>query len=164
MNDRDIQTSTYGPELKVTENLTHKDFIELCKLLTVEFGEGYEFIPEGISEGGILWKKWPGYETKHYKTMRVPVNRHAGDPLEKCGSSKTCRWPYIHERTVMVDWESDESILVYKSKQNRIYTYLKAYHGAPAWTVDELNKFKKCFKQFGIHCYRIPSKTKLKNK
>lgn len=160
MNSFEIQTCTEGPTIKVTNYITRMDFVELCRNLTKEFGEGHKFIPEAITEGGIRWETWPGDDmnSRTYKSMRIRVNNYYGS------NGVVCKWPNITTSTVMSDWESDDTILIRPSKTKRLDTFLKAYRGAPVWTLEELRKFKKCLKQFGLEMGKMPNKKDLIHK
>lgn len=134
-----------------TKGLTTKDVVALCVHLNHAFGEGYEFVPEPITEGGILMKNWPEKQQKQYKTIRFGVDRNSG------GSG----WPWIREDT-FEKWKSDEkdnllfaSTASISSKANasmemKMGTFLKAFNGAPVWTIEELAKVEECFAKIGF--------------
>jgi len=44
--------------------ITTKTMVRLIEELNKLFGEGYEFVPEAISGGGILMKNWPNKTVK----------------------------------------------------------------------------------------------------
>jgi hypothetical protein len=48
-----------------------RNIATIIEVLTTLFGEGYEFRPEPISEGGIIMTNWPGKEEgRGFKTVR----------------------------------------------------------------------------------------------
>ena len=63
-----------GLTLKTNQEIYKGDIVVLCKCLNEEFKGSCEFEPEGISEGGILYKFKDG--TPGYKSVRL--DRNAG--------------------------------------------------------------------------------------
>ena len=57
-------------------------------------------------------------------------------------------WPQFNPDTVMEDWKDNTDILV--SNGTHGHTYLKAFDGAPAWTMDELNFYCRILANYGI--------------
>jgi len=55
-------------------------------------------------------------------------------------------WPYIDEQ-----WKEGETDVVI-NKNMRIDLFLKAFDGAPKWTLEEKNLFKKCLANNGFVC------------
>lgn len=142
-------TYTHGFDLKSQKDITTNDFARLCYSLNKKFGVGYEFRPEPISEGGIIMKNFPNKKDKMYKTMRIYINRNHSDD-----------YPIIEDDT-LEKWEKEEGVKLISSNR-RIGTFLKAFHGAPSWTLDELRLFKECFEEIGlIKTGRFPTKKSL---
>lgn len=153
---KEHQTYTSGYHLKIMRNITKKDIVVLCDDLNKTFGDGYDFRPEAINEGGILFHDFPGKSGNMYKTIRF-------------SSGRTPRWPIINQQSVMDDWkENDTQIFVsnnfYEERYaTKISTFLKAFHGAPCWTKSELEKFEKCFESVGFKKYgKYPTTKNLK--
>ena len=115
---------------KLNKDWTKSDLVKICLKLEEKFGEGYEFEPEAISEGGILWKNYPGKTRKMYKTLRF---RSGG-----------VRFPFVNS-SVMEEWKGNSEI-VFKSG-SRIGTFLKSFHNSPEWTDKDINTFKHVFSQ-----------------
>ena len=58
---------------------------------------------------------------------------------------------------VMHDWKDDKTVVIPKTYHNTkllsrlaYSTVLKAFEGAPSWTIEELNTFSSVFAQYGI--------------
>ena len=70
-------TYTSGLTLKTEKIITKNDIITMCKLLDTkeEYSNLCEFQPEGITEGGILFKFKHNLDNKWYKSVRLRV-RH----------------------------------------------------------------------------------------
>ena len=131
-----ISTYTRGYSLIAIKDISSKDISELCRFLNVSFGDGYLFEPERITEGGILMKQWPNKGDIMYKTMRMSFGINGS------------KWPWIsthdptNEYTIL-----DKTICTHGTE---ISTFLKAFHGAPSWTIDELRKFEQCLSSIGL--------------
>jgi hypothetical protein len=80
-------------------------------------GEGYELSPEGICEGGVRMRSWPGMTEAGYKTMRLAVHD----------------WPWGPE-SVEVD-----RLLTACNDDKYMDTILKTSGAAPPWTQHELS-------------------------
>lgn len=148
------ETYTSGYYLILSRDITNKDIASICRDLNTAFNvDGiteYAFAPEPISEGGIEMVSWPGKTGDEYKTMRIHFS--------SCGN-----WPFI-ERNNAVEFMDNLETQVIGLKTtnmrnkgrlapgNPISTCLKAFDGAPVWTVEELDIFAKVFEQYGITC------------
>lgn len=134
------RTYTYGYSLLSTKVIQKKDFVLLCELLATEFNKyyntnTYSFEPEAISEGGIVFGNFRGDNNNpKFKTMRL----HTITELGKYG--------WIN-KNVMEEWKNSEDILC--NNNQKIGTTLKAFYGAPLWTINELKMFEKCFNIIG---------------
>jgi hypothetical protein len=112
-----------GPSLhfdykNLPKTITFAQFETVCENISIELGPGYLCVPEEISEGGILFKKYPGRKNKfEYKTCRVYFMDY---PFIKPGMNRDTKM-----------WIANPSL-------NRLGTFLKAFHGAPRFTMDEL--------------------------
>ena len=145
-----METYTNGLCFKTKKDITKNDIITLIHSLN---NNNYylnlcEFIPEGISEGGILFKFKDDFDKEWYKSVRLGIR----------GNGK---WDWIDEN-VMSEWHNNDDIIF--KKNIKFTTFLKSFHGAPIFTLDELKIWEECFKQIGIVRFgRYPSKKSLIN-
>lgn len=130
--ERIKSTYTNGITFKTTKSITKKDMITLCDLLKVKFPND-SFEPEAIIEGGIKYK----YEDNRYKSVRLCAHYN----------SSRGEWPRINDN-VMSEWKNNDDIIF--PEENTFSTYLKSFHGAPVFTLDELKIWEKCFNEIGI--------------
>lgn len=147
----------------IKPNITKHDIYIICLMLNEKFGEGYDFFPEPICEGGILMKNFPDKKKNQLKTMRI------------CGRDEednSGKWPIIRENLNINEWKDNyEKIYFYdpifKKKNKKIkfvlHTVLKAFHGAPVWTKKELLMICDVFNYIGFQYIKktFPSKKKL---
>ena len=128
-----------GYTLGTKANFTNHDLLQLCQFLNRKFNDKYEtdeysFLPERITEGGIIWDQYPKKEG--YKTMRIFFNNY----------------PFVDELY------KEETILIHdqcrkiptNSKNTALWTRYKAFQGAPLWTQEELILFNECFEEIGL--------------
>jgi hypothetical protein len=128
--------------------LTRDGVVKLCRMLADRFGEGNCFEPEAIGGGFILWGQWPGKTDSEYKCMR------ASGAL---GSRKY--WPYVKPDAI-TSWVGDHTVVI---DNGTFSTCLKAFDGAPAWTLSELQIVKECLEECSDHkVFRMPKASKLK--
>jgi len=112
-----------GPSLhfdykNLPKTITFAQFEDVCANISDALGPGYLCVPEKIYEGGILFKKYPGRKNKfEYKTCRVYFMDY---PLVN---------PYMNRDTKMY---------IANPPLGTLDTFLKAFHGAPRFTMDEL--------------------------
>ena len=132
-------TYTPGLQLKCNKNITKNDIIYMCKLLNKknEYLNLCEFKPEGITEGGIVFKFKEVFDHKWYKSVRLCVNS---------GNSKG-KWYWVNEN-VMTEWIENSDIIF--NENSKFTIFLKSFHGAPLFTLDELKIWEECFNQIGI--------------
>ena len=157
MNTIQVATTyTSGFTLKPTRDITKHDLYNICKDLNNYFSTDYSFIPEPITEGGILFEKTPNkYNTNRaYKSMRF-----------SSGNGRI-RWPLINRDNVMNEWKDNQDILFKKYMRNnrntKIRTFLKAFCGAECWTHEQLTIFNRVFEKHGIDCFcDMPTKKSL---
>ena len=102
------------------------------------FDQDFVFEPEGITEGGILFRDWPGKKDREYKSMRLNIENY----------------PFI------VGGQVPQGI--YLRFRPGSSTFLKALYGAPTWTVEELRIWTECFAEMGIQCFKTPIITQKK--
>jgi hypothetical protein len=147
-------TYCHGFNIKITEDVRKSDYIKMCEAISEGINNlnnsNIKMQPEAISEGGMVMT---GLDNKEwYKTMR-----HA-----------TYKWEWINDDTYD-KWKSSDEILwnagtksKYASHQpSTVTTYLKAFHGAPVWTLEELNIIKEVFEEYGFKVTKMPKKTHL---
>ncbi len=90
--------------------------------------------PEQASGGGFLQLD----NELGYKTMRLHIQG----------------FPWITS-TTMEEWQNDESDLIKEGTKTN--TTIKAFHGAPAWTLEELQYHKEILEEYGIQCLKMPT-------
>ena len=123
------------------KKFTSYDFINLLDKLNELFGQEYLFEPLKRMEGGIEFTLWPGKLEGEYKYITFGLSR----------------FPWIVEDQYNV-WKCTDEIILKEHNKTRIdnkyfeHTMLKAIHGAPCWTQDEISKFKQAFEYAGLHC------------
>jgi len=152
INKIKMSTYTTGITLKTEKVITKSDIIEMCKLLNSkdEYNNLCEFKPEGITEGGIVFKFKDGISSEWYKTVRLCVT---------FGDDTKGKWYWVNNN-VMEEWSESNDIVFYKNVKFTIF--LKSFHGAPAFTLDELKIWEQCFNQIGIvRVGKYPSKKSL---
>ena len=123
----------------------------MCKLLNSnnEYSNLCEFQPEGITEGGILFKFKDNLDNNWYKSVRLCVGH---------GESKG-KWYWINEH-VISEWSGNNDIIF--DKNNKFTLFLKSFNGSPVFTLDELKIWEGCFNQIGIvKVGKYPSKKSL---
>jgi hypothetical protein len=135
MDRKDMATYHSGFEYKVTTPITKQVFVGLIDELTEAFGAGWKFVTEPITEGGIEITNWPGKLPKHYKTLRL---------LRRDWPTITPNW--------REEWCSSSDVLldVTPTKDSWNGTFLKAFHGAPAWSQKEIDMFIQVFESHGM--------------
>lgn len=128
---------------RITEKIiTKNDIIIMCNLLNgiCEYSNVCEFIPDGITAGGILFKFNDNLDKKWYKSVRLCVNyRISGG-----------KWYWANENAVN-EWSGNNDIIF--QTNTKITVFLKSFHGAPLFTFNELKIWDECFKQIGIERY-----------
>lgn len=150
-------TYTQGFKIEIKNGLTKREYILLCERISCELNKHYGYkgedkiklTPECITEGGMRITGGPDnmygdYDNKGkvYKSMR----HHLG-------------WQWIKKNT-HEEWKESKDKLC--SENTISETFLKAFDGAPVWTMDELNILKNCFESVGIVCKKMPKKKDLK--
>ena len=133
-----MTTNTIGLTLKTEKIITKNDIINMCNLLNNkdEYSNLCKFEPEGISEGGILFK-FKDANKKWYKSVRLCVNK---------GYSQG-KWYWVSDN-YLPEWSESNDIIFNKNEQFTLY--LKSFHGAPLFTIEELKIWEECFNQIGI--------------
>ena len=146
-----MNTYTTGLTLKTTRVIAKSDIITMCKSLNnkEEYSNLCEFEPEGITEGGIVYKFKDGSDNNWYKTVRLCVSYG-------CSGGK---WYWINEN-VTSEWSENNDMIFDTNKKFTIF--LKSFHGAPLFTLAELKIWETCFNEIGIvKVGKYPSKKSL---
>ena len=146
-----MRTYTSGLRLKTERIITKNDIIIMCNLLNgnCEYSNLCEFTPEGITEGGILFNFNDEFDKNWYKSVRLCVGYNGAGG----------NWPWVNEN-VMTEWSCNNDIILQTNTKFTIF--LKSFHGAPLFTLDELKIWEECFKQIGIvKVGKYPSKKSL---
>jgi hypothetical protein len=102
---------------------TYGQLRQLCAQMQMAM-PGTAFRPEAITESGVEFADWPGRAANEYKTFRF---------LTATGV------PWIGEGT------PDGASFCLSNDQGRVSLKLKAFHGAPAFSDDELQHFRHIF-------------------
>jgi hypothetical protein len=166
-------TYTNGFYLTAVKPITKGDMVQLCKDLSSRHeATGLKFQPEAITEGGIVYKFPDNSPHGEYKTIRMYFNRPtikrnksfilfdhldayrvSQKHLQKLGvdhlvnKNKHFHWPCVPVN-VMEEWENNNDVILEAGLS--IGTYLKAFHGAPVFTEDELKLFGECSEKIGL--------------
>ena len=146
-----MTTNAIGLTLKTKRIITKDDIITMCKLLNSkdEYSNLCEFQPEGITEGGIIYKFKDSLDNKFYKSVRLGVDRGA------CGG----KWYWVNEN-YLSEWTENNDIIF--DKNTKFTLVLKSFYGAPLFTYEELKIWEDCFIQIGIiKVGKYPSKKSL---
>jgi len=144
MSSKYILNKHNGFVMEALNDISKKEFVELCVNLQNEFNNyyntnEYSFRPECISEGGIVFNN---FNNKYmYKSMRIYFT-DKNNPDTRVNSL----YGWINEN-IKDEWINDESILI--NNGDYIGTYNKC-NNAPKWTNHELQIFKKCFENIGL--------------
>lgn len=146
MEEHKMDTYTSGYTIKSTRSISKLDIINICTQLNNQFGPGYEFVPEAITEGGILWKHFPEKSEKMYKTMRLGMYYD---------------WAKVDPCDNVEYWIKNPGDLC--KSDIKFTTFLKSFFNAPSWTITELKIFEKCLSENGFKVFgNYPKKKNLK--
>ena len=134
-----MSTYTNGLTLKTLKIITKNDIINMCNLLNNrnEYNNLCEFKPEGICGGGIIFNFKNTVNENWYKSVRLQVNN--------CNTEG--HWYWINDN-VINEWTNNNDIIFDKNVNFTIF--LKSFHGAPVFTLDELKIWEQCFNQIDI--------------
>lgn len=139
-------TGVPGPSFHMRTDVTKGRMYDIIRDFAAKLGPGYVLDLEPITEGGIIFRSWPGKDPeknkKQYKTIRF-----------NCADRK---WPMIEPDVTLRDWNlpGERDVVVYPSEVygvgQMIHTFLKAYYGAPCWTLKELNALSAVLRDHGL--------------
>jgi hypothetical protein len=176
--DKDINgrkcpyTYTSGFRMFTEFGITKRKYMELCDMLTTEINKlnnsNIRIEPEPITEGGFVFR---GLDNIMYKTMRHNMCGLVDEKIHKKHKSiSTCRCSDMNARhltwpTVCVskldEWRTSDEVIFPPNSFTFETVFLKAFRGAPAWTMDELKVFARCLEKFGFVVKRYPAKKSL---
>lgn len=111
----------------------------MCKLLNNKdkYSNLCEFQPEGITEGGILFKFKHNLDNKWYKSVRLCVNQ----------TKSKEKWYWVNDN-YLSEWTGNNDIIF--DKNDKFTLFLKSLRGAPIFTLEELKIWEECFNEIGI--------------
>ncbi len=126
-NKVEYVSSTYtdGPTYKVKYDITRRDFYNMCQKLSERLD--LKVYPEGISEGGIHIMAPIGYKSVRLHRIKD--------------------YPYITSEE-SDDWATDNTVLI--NTGSKLDTTLKAFYGAPVFTIKELKIIDEEFEKIGL--------------
>jgi hypothetical protein len=141
-----------GPALtfnaKAVRTSTFEQIERACKAANARLGSEHRLEPEAIVEGGFVFVDWPGKQPGQYKTVRFSFER----------------WPFVSDGTA-AEGPTGTTMVLGPRDRDRISTHLKAFHGAPAFTRNEVtavaNALAACFA--GCRVVRVPSDKALRS-
>ena len=107
------------------------------------------FAPERIREGGVQMTHWPGKQDREYKTFRF---------------ASSDGYPWVDDAT-----NDGHPFFLSRREQDYVTIKLKAFHGAPPFTDEELVAFRIAFEdavplQDGWRFYRTPRASTVNNR
>lgn len=146
MDTHACATNCHGFKIRPQRDVTYADLISICRDLNETFNYEYSFAPEPITDGFIYYKNFHNASSfgRAYKCMRLSSNR--------------IKW-ISDEATIFDEWRECNDIFLKKKEQsykNVYYVTLKAFNGAPGWTLDELKTFKQVFERNSIKVSCMP--------
>ena len=167
----DITTYTHGFTFNTQKDITKREYIELCELISDKINIQNNFIgdskikikPEPITEGGMIFTNGNNnvygngnfHSGIYYKSMRHTCFMEE----KKTKIREYLNWECINDNTYD-EWYSSNEIIFPIIMRGE--TVLKSFRNAPAWTMDELIIIKECFENYNIICKKMPSKKSLK--
>ena len=119
--------------------------VDLCDALGEVFGPGYEFLPEPITEGGIVMSQWPGRGGADDVRTTTPPFKTFRFQMQTVGN--LYKWPWITSpRDTLERWRklkgtpSDQVIWSRVSRSGKVEgrLFYKSFYGAPCWTPCEV--------------------------
>jgi hypothetical protein len=137
-----LSTYNYGFNFKTTKDITKADYILMCQIITNKLNElhntnEYKILPEPITEGGFV------FTNLNYKSLRIHI------------INQGFKYPSI-KISVASDWTNNNDVLIKANLKGS--TFLKAFHDASEWTLNELKIFQDTFQTFGAVCSKFPKK------
>jgi hypothetical protein len=160
MTDDECATYCVGPRLVVDtkRNITSRTILDIITHLRIVFGPGYEFEPEDATEAGIVWVEYPGKTKRSYKSFRFHFYTAGGWPV--LNDERLDEW--VHGERPEILWKFSDRRTDKEREEPIGSSTLKAFYGAPAWTVKEVNLFRNAFRQHGVDSLSGPTAAALK--
>lgn len=156
-----MRTYKEGFRIKNTTTVTKGRFIELLRTLegsiVEKCGKTVHLQPEAICEGGIRVRC--GTESAEaFKSLRfhLKLKHNRKYMLSEAGGDQPNehRWPFITDN-VQEEWSGSDEVLFAQNLEG--YVFLKAFHGASAWTTQEIRCFAHAFQEAGMTVTRVPA-------
>jgi hypothetical protein len=137
-----MHTLMMGPAVRVYEDVSKGQIVELCKELAEFFGEGYRFKP--LAGHGLLsYESWPGRlecldgEGISGKELRLLVM--------PCAREMPILWPGVPPDAMEV-WRGDEDVAL---RVGQYRTQLVSYGAAEMWRMEDIERMKEVFSRYG---------------
>lgn len=128
-------TYDYGPKFRSVKAITKADIVTLCNRLNSMHVNTCTFEPEGIAEGGIVYRFTNN--ATWYKSIRLRLHDNNANGI----------WPLI-KGDEMIQWQDCDDMIL---EENRtLSTFLKSFNGAPPFTKHEFNMIKESFESIGL--------------
>lgn len=152
---------TNGPKMQPTHAITKSELMIICKEIRkalkqhyIDSSKDYQISkvqPESISEGGI---------ELIYKGNNTDKNGYNRYKSFRLGLNHPHRYPWVHD---LDEWKTNDVDIVLPtcSKKESLGSYLKAFHDAPLWSMEELIIFKTIFDNHGILFTKMPKNKSL---
>ena len=137
--DMAVRTLTMGYTIKMDDDVSKLELVNICRELALMFGEGHEFRP--LKGKGLLnWTRWPGkVDGVGISSKEMRLMAHTAE------ANQTVSWPDVPDN-VMELWDDDGSLGI---RRGRYRTQLAAYGDAPTWTREELEVIREVFMTHG---------------
>jgi len=140
-----MTTNCHGFTVRTTRNITKGDMVSLCN--TLNENDVCKFQPEPITEGGIMFIFQNPVNFLYYKTVRFDIRKRPLRQLLTHPERTDTSWPWV-SGDVMEQWCNNDDIVFYEG--SNIDLNLKSMHGAPVFTIHELNSWVSYLDQIGI--------------
>jgi hypothetical protein len=124
-----------GPSLQLPKGtstiVSFGDVLKACGAAKAALGEGYVVLPEPISEGGMVFYRYPGYHESGCKTIRFSSARD---------------FPWISNPE---DFKrlKDTRFELARWGRGKVSTFIKSFEGAPGFTRSELDAVMNALNQ-----------------
>ena len=114
------------------KDFTKGDFYNLCLMLKTAFDNKYEFEPQAITEGGIVFAN---LEDNCFKSMKL------------YGITHNTTYGWIVKGATLSEWKDNNVILC--KKDYMLTGNIRAFN-ALKWSHTEIELFAKCFREIGF--------------
>jgi hypothetical protein len=156
-------TYTGGPMLTFRYAWSQGDYVRVLEALSEAFTERlgrhdethvYRFAAASAAkEGGFELVEFPGKSGRAYKCLRHHCRQHDSpySPLQMPEGYDT--------ETMLEDCRNSKAEML--PCNTVACVTLKAFYGAPVWTLEELGIIKSVLREYGVLCGKMPYKTEL---